>query len=214
MKIYLSIGGSKKVKAFVHELGLGWCIAPDKVMNPNGTPYILDNGAFHAHIHKLPWSENRFKILVKKFPDYDFVVAPDIVCGGGRSLSKSMEYVDQIPGPLYLAVQDGMNAAMVTPFIDRFAGLFVGGSISWKFNTARMWAALAHLYGKKCHAGRVNTWEGYVHMHYCGVDSVDGSYASRHHDDHHIRKYLEHLKHQSQLSMDLAHPTAGSVSER
>lgn len=199
MKIYLSIGGSKKVKAFVRELGLGWCITPDNYMNPGEFPYFLDNGAFHAFIHKKLWSENRFKILVQKCSDYDFIVAPDIVCGGSESLKKSLEYVDKIPRPLYLAVQDGMNAAIVTKVIDQFDGIFIGGSVSWKFSTARMWADLAHLHGKKCHAGRVNTWEGYVHMHCCGVDSVDGSYASRHHDDKHIRKYLDHIKYQRQL---------------
>jgi hypothetical protein len=200
MKIYLSIGGSKKVKAFMRELGLGWCIAPNKVMNPGKFNYILDNGAFHAWNYGEVYIDSAFKILVDKFPNYDFAVAPDIVCGGNRSLNLSLDYVDQIPGPLYLAVQDGMDASMVTKVIDQFDGLFIGGSISWKFQTARMWSDLAHLHGKKCHAGRVNTWEGYVHMHYCGVDSVDGSYASRHHDDKHIRKYLEHLKSQSFLS--------------
>lgn len=174
-------------------------------MNPQEIPYIVDNGAFHDWVHNKPWSENQFKILIKKAPDYDFVVAPDIVCGGNASLNKSLEYVDQIPGPLYLAVQDGMTMASVRPFIDRFDGLFIGGStnvnidISWKFQTARMWADLAHLHGKKCHAGRVNTWEGFVHMHQCGVDSVDGSYASRNQDDRHIRKYLNHLSFQKQL---------------
>jgi hypothetical protein len=204
MKIYLSMGGSKKVQAFVRELGLGWCIAPDKVMDPKGVPYFLDNGAFHAWRHKEPWSENRFKNLVHKLPDYDFVVAPDVVCGGAKSLGRSLEYVGKIPGPLYLAVQDGMNAAMVTQFMDSFDGLFVGGSISWKFNTARMWADLAHLHGMKCHAGRVGTWEGFVHMHYCGVDSVDSSTASRHSDDSHIRKYRDHLVSQTNLQRAFA----------
>jgi hypothetical protein len=200
LKIYLSIGGGQKVRDFIKNYDLaGWCIAPDKVMMPGEFPYILDNGEFHAWNHKKPWSENRFKRLVQKLPNYDFVVAPDIVCGGNRSLNKSLEYVDQIPGPLYLAVQDGMTMASVRPFVDRFDGIFIGGSISWKFQTARMWSDLAHLHGKKCHAGRVGTWEGMIHMHYSGVDSIDSSTASRHQDDTHIRKYLEHLKYQSSL---------------
>lgn len=200
LKIYLSIGGGQTVRDMITKYNLaGWCIAPDKVMNPGEFHFILDNGAFHAHIHGKNWSEHRFKLFVQKFPGYDFVVAPDIVCGGNRSLNKSLEYVDQIPGPLYLAVQDGMTMASVRPFLDRFDGVFIGGSISWKFSTARMWADLAHLHGKKCHAGRVGTWEGMVHMHYSGVDSIDSSTASRHQDDTHIRKYFEHLKYQSRL---------------
>jgi hypothetical protein len=199
MKIYLSIGWNKKVKAFVKEHDLGWCISPDAMMSPGDVPYFLDNGAFHAFIHKKLWSENKFKILVQKYPNYDFVVAPDIVCGGNKSLNHSLMYSDKIQGPLYLAVQDGMTMASVRPYIDSFDGLFIGGSISWKFQTARMWASLAHLHDKKCHAGRVNSWEGYIHMHYSGVDSVDGSTASRHSDDTQIKKYFSHLKYQSKL---------------
>jgi len=199
MKIYLSIGGGKVVWQFVRELGLGWCIAPDKVMSPKEIPYIIDNGAFHAWAHQKEWSETRFKNLVQKLQGYDFVVAPDIVCGGPKSITLSLKYVNQIPGPLYLAVQDGMMACQVTEVIDQFDGLFIGGSISWKFQTARMWADLAHLHKKKCHAGRVNTWEGLTHMHFCGIDSVDASLASRKQTDHHIRKYLNQLQFQSRL---------------
>jgi hypothetical protein len=55
-------------------------------------------------------------------------------------------------------------------------------------------------------------------MHFCGVDSVDGSTASRHDDPRELKKYLDHLKFQSQLvhamPAELAHPIAGSVSKR
>ena len=200
MKIYLSIGGGQTVRDMINKYDLaGWCIAPDKVMNPGDFHYILDNGAFHAWNHGKTWSENRFKRLVQKFPGYDFVVAPDIVCGGDRSLRKSLEYTNQIPGPLYLAVQDGMNAKDVCEHIDLFDGLFIGGSISWKFQTARMWSQICKLYKKKCHAGNVNSYEGLIHMHFSGVDSVDGSTASRHQDDTQIRKYFDHLKTQTTL---------------
>jgi len=112
---------------------------------------------------------------------------------------RSLEYVGKIPAPLYLAVQDGMMACQITDVIDKFDGLFIGGSIPWKFNTARMWADLAHLHGKKCHAGRVGTWEGFIHMHYCGVDSVDTSSPVRNRCDDHIVKYFDHLKFQSRF---------------
>jgi hypothetical protein len=199
MKIYLGIVGSSKVQEFAREHGCGWCLTPDNARDPKELPYFLDNGAFSAWKNQTPWSEKRFLNLINKYPNYDFVVAPDIVCGGTGSLMQSLEYTGKIPGPLYLAVQDGMCANQVTEFVDRFDGLFVGGSIPWKFSTARMWADLAHLHGKKCHAGRVGTWEGFVHMHFSGVDSVDTTTASRHQDDGHIRKYLEYLKYQRQL---------------
>ncbi|MCK9593971.1 MAG: hypothetical protein M0Q91_18375 [Methanoregula sp.] len=117
----------------------------------------------------------------------------------GGDLMTPLEYVGRIPVPLYLAVQDGMTEMDVRPFVDTFDGLFIGGSVSWKWNTARMWADLAHLHGKKCHAGRVGTWEGFLHMHFCGVDSVDTTTPARHQDDSHIVKYLSDLKFQSRL---------------
>ncbi len=212
MKIYLSIGGSRTVKQFVHDLNLGWCIAPGKIMNPKDVPYFLDNGAFAAWKHKRLWDEGPFLKLVEKYPDYEFVVAPDIVCGGRQSLMRSLEYVGKIPGALYLAVQDGMQGNTVSEYIDYFDGLFIGGSIPWKFSTARMWADIAHHHGKKCHAGRVGTWGGLIHMHFSGIDSVDSSTASRHQDDSQIRKYLDHLKNQKTIFQDYRLPKIGGSS--
>ena len=200
MKIYLAIGGNQKVFDFVLKHDLGWCMAPDNARNPKGRPYFLDNGAFNAWKDGTNWEEVKFKSLINRYPDYDFFVYPDIVGGGLKSLYRSLNYVGTIPGKGYLAVQEGMLANNVMEYVDAFDGLFIGGaSLSWKFSTAHMWADLAHLHGKKCHAGRVGTWEGLVHMHCCGVDSVDSSTASRHCDDHHIRKYFDFLKNQKEI---------------
>jgi len=212
MKIYLGVGGSKKVHDFAVSHDCGWLLTPTNARNPPSGTYALDNGAFVAWKNNEEWSEQRFMSLIKRYPDYDFVVAPDIVCGGGQSLMRSLEYVGKIPGPLYLAVQDGMMACEITKVIDRFDGLFIGGSIPWKFNTARMWADLAHLHGKKCHAGRVGTWEGFVHMHCCGVDSVDTTTPSRHQDDSQIRKYLDFLQRQDVLFPRKTAAIPGSIA--
>ena len=203
MRIYLGVVGSKKVHEFAARHGCSWLMTPTNARNPPSGTYALDNGAFVAWKNHEDWSEDRFMSLIRRYPDYDFVVAPDIVCGGRRSLMRSLEYVGKIPAPLYLAVQDGMMACQITEVIDKFDGLFIGGSIPWKFNTARMWADLTHLHGKKCHAGRVGTWEGFIHMHYCGVDSVDTTTPARHQCDDHIVKYFDHLKTQKQLPMEV-----------
>lgn len=200
MKIYLSIGGGKKINRFVVENNLGWCISPTAQMNPKGKPFFLDNGAFKAWEKKEPWNETAFKVLVSKYPGYDFVIAPDIVCGGIASLRQSLKYLGEIPGPMYLAVQDGMNQQLIRPYVESFDGLFVGGSLGWKFKTALDWANLAHFYGKKCHVGRVNQYEGLRFMHFCGVDSVDGSTASRHDNPAELKKYFNHLKYQQTLA--------------
>jgi hypothetical protein len=200
MKIYLGIVGSKKVQTFAKAHKCGWCLTPDNNRSvPHGS-YFLDNGAFSAWKNGTIWNETAFKILVEKYPEYDFAVAPDIVCGGKRSLGQSLAYVGEIPRPLYLAVQDGMTGNEIRDYLVGFDGIFVGGSIPWKFQTARMWADIAHLEGLKCHAGRVGTWEGFIHMYFCGVDSVDTTTASRNQDDSHIRKYLDHIVSQKQLN--------------
>jgi hypothetical protein len=218
MMIYESIGGGKKINAFVKEHNLGWCLAPDNIMNPNGQPYFHDCGTFHDKVHGKAWEIDPFKRLVAKYPDYDFVVLPDIpqinpVCdrNEGRklamaSLRMSLSYLDKIPSPVYLAVQDWMRQDDISPYVDSVDGLFVGGSLEWKMKTALDWANLAHLHKKKCHVGRVNQYESLRFMHFCGVDSVDGSTASRHDDPSEIQKYFDHLKYQTQLKQQEQHP--------
>jgi hypothetical protein len=211
MKIYISIGRGKKINKCVKDHDLGWGLAPDNCSNPGDLSYFHDNGKFHAEVHQKPWTPNPFKILMKKYPNYDFVVIPDVpqinptkdrVIGRKLallSIRESINYIDKIPGPAYFAVQDWMMQSDITPLIERVDGLFVGGSLEWKIKTAFDWSNLAHAYKKKCHVGRVNQYETLRYMHYCGIDSVDGSTASRHDDPKEIEKYFNHLKYQRQL---------------
>lgn len=200
MIIYLSIVGSKKVREFQKKWGCGWCLTPDNNRENEG-PYFLDNGAFAAYKNTQQYDPERFYKLLQRFPDYDFAVVPDIVCGGLTSLKWSLSFMETslFKGPAYLAVQDGMKASDVIPFLDKFQGIFVGGSIPWKMQTMRMWSDYAHLYKLKCHVGRIGTYEGFIQAHFAGVDSVDTTTPSRHQNDYHIRKYYEHLQFQSEL---------------
>lgn len=211
MEIYISIGGGKKMNPFVVENNLGWCLAPDNDSNPKNQKYFLDNGKFHAEAHNKPWTENPFKRLLAKYPNYDFCVLPDKpqinpvrdrVLGrklATQSIQESLKYISEIPDPLYFAVQDWMMQSDIIPLIERVDGLFVGGSLEWKIKTAMDWSNMAHAWGKKCHVGRVNQYETLRYMHYCGVDSVDGSTASRHDDPRELIKYFDHLKYQRTL---------------
>jgi hypothetical protein len=201
VKIYLGIVGDHRVQAFAEKHDCGWCLTPENNRSIPSGSYFLDNGAFTAWKNQKKWNENKFFDLLKKYPDYDFVVVPDIVCGGIKSLELSKRYAVAIPRPRYLAAQDGMLLNDVMFNLDLFDGIFIGGSIPWKFQTASAWSQLAHNHDLKCHAGRVGTWEGMIHMHFCGADSVDSTTASRHQSDYHIQKYYDHLKNQSQLGM-------------
>jgi len=198
MKIYLGIGGSEIVQKFKKKWNCGWLLNPENHRKNDG-PYILDNGAFAAWKNKTIWNEVKFKVLVNKYPDYDFVIAPDVVCGGLQSLGRSLLYVGKLSAPLYLAVQDGMTMANIRPHLEHFDGIFVGGSIPWKYQTMRMWSDIAHLHKLKCHVGRIGTYEGFIQAHFAGVDSVDTTTPVRNRTDYHIRKYYEHLKYQQEL---------------
>jgi hypothetical protein len=91
-----------------------------------------------------------------------------------------MSYLDIVKGiPRYLALQDGMTVADVEPLMNDIEGLFIGGTVSWKYRTMEVWVWLAHKYNKKCHVGRIGTMEGYKHCYLRNVDSVDGSNPSR-----------------------------------
>jgi hypothetical protein len=211
MMIYESIGGGKKINAFVKEHELGWCLAPDNMMNPNGQRYFHDNGKFHAAIHNKPWGANPFKRLIAKYQDYDFVVYPDVpqiyrtydaVVGRKlalASLKESEQYFGEIPRPAYLAVQDYMMQIDIIPYLDEIDGIFVGGSPEWKIKTMFDWANFAKAHKKKSHAGRINPYELLRYAHFSGLDSVDGSTASRHDDPTELKKYFDHLKYQQQL---------------
>jgi hypothetical protein len=61
------------------------------------------------------------------------------------------------------------------------------------------WAESAHLEGLKCHVGRIGSYAGYLLCHYAGIDSVDGTYPSRNQDERPLKRYYEHLAHQSNL---------------
>ena len=217
MKLYISIGGGKIINEFVLANNLGWCLSPSSPMDPKGQSYIIDNGAFRSAKNSEPFNLTAFKVLVSKYRNPDFVILPDIPQIvptfdqkvkrklALQSLGRSLKYLDELPHPYYLPVQDGITQKDIIEYIDQVDGIFVGGTLNikeqwgWKVKTALDWANLAHLYKKKCHVGRINQCETLLYMDYCGVDSIDGSTASRHDDVTELRKYFEHLKYQTKL---------------
>jgi len=196
MKIYLGIVGSKKVHAFAQDHHCGWVLTPDNHRNVPSGSYFLDNGAFSAWKNNKPYKIEPFLKLIEKYPDFDFLVVPDIVCGGMDSFRYSQSVVHNLPQPRYLAVQDGMRINDIFFNLENYDGIFVGGSIDWKYRTAIHWADVAHHQGLKCHVGRVGTWEGLTIMDRWGIDSVDTTTPSRHQCDAHIVKYQDQIQHQ------------------
>lgn len=105
-------------------------------------------------------------------------VVPDLIAAGNASIDFSMSWRSRLPRewPLYLAVQDGMDAERVENLIacDLFAGIFLGGSTAFKA-TAPMWCAMAHKYGARFHYGRCSSIKTWNRARAMGADSVDSS---------------------------------------
>lgn len=177
--------GSPKQIAQLAEAGFGMMLGPT---TPKSTAlrYALDNGAFPCWLKKRPWDEAAFMKLLDTVEKYerkpDFGCCPDIVAGGLKSLEFSLAWMERLPScyPWYLAVQDGMTEADVSPALPRFAGLFVGGSTDWKMSSSPIWVRLAHQNGKPVHIGRVNTVARALTVgKLYGADSFDGNNWNR-----------------------------------
>jgi hypothetical protein len=139
---------------------------------------VLDNGAFAAWKSGKPFSAERFAERAEEYAPLKpvFAVLPDVVGGGAASLEMSMSWLPRLPQSIrwYLAVQDGMTPALVTPTLRDIDGLFLGGTTAFKA-TAWEWAALAHAHKKKFHYARVSSPLFYRRALDCGADSCDSS---------------------------------------
>jgi len=145
--------------------------------------WALDNGAYKAYTDGMEFDENRFlKTLYEKLPKSemvpDFIVVPDLVGKGQESLTFSLKWIEKLKGLIYnwyLAVQDGMEIDEIEKVIDKFDGIFVGGTVKWKVKTGEYWVKLAHKHSKPCHIGRVGVFRRIVWAKRIGADSIDST---------------------------------------
>jgi hypothetical protein len=192
MKIYLGLvsRGSKKAKEIRKE-GWGVVVVPElrKKFCPETFPlYFVDNGAFVFWKRGLPFDEKPFlktldqvSEIVEKFGVLpSFVVVPDLVAQGLKSLDFSLLWLERLKReflqfPYALALQDGMEPEYIETVIDEFDYLFVGGTLRWKVRTGETWVRLAHQHRKKCHIGRVGTAKRVRWARRIGADSIDSA---------------------------------------
>jgi len=155
-------------------------------------PCAIDNGAFQAWRRGYPFIESLFwKLLVDSYMggvsvQNTFIVVPDIVAGGEESFHFSVEWIrHKLQGSprLAFAVQDGMTPKLFYAWHRKsISHIFVGGTIKWKWRTAKEWCDFAHEHGLKCHIGRVGTVDDLRRAKRIGADSVDGTYMMRNDD--------------------------------
>lgn len=183
MLIYL---GSTRDKRFVQEMrahGIGECwVAGGPAKRPIAKDFMVDNGAYGAWVNKTDWKPQPFLDAIRALDRVpNFIVCPDLPARGNESLVFSMNWVEVVgeKGPVVLAVQDGVSVPMVSRALvkGRFAGLFVGGTTKWKWQTAPLWCRMANEMGLLCHIGRAATPRGIRRALECGATSLDGNQA-------------------------------------
>lgn len=183
MILYASQTNTRRNLAIMRSYGWRLMIAATGQWNTHHFPYALDNGAWHCFQHGKGWDPMLFQLLLLRLGDgADFVVVPDIVAGGLESLAFSAEWLTRLDGLAcrkLIAVQDGMREDDVAPLLGDDVGIFVGGSTEWKESTIPAWGALRRATACYMHVGRVNTARRIRKCLAAGVDSIDGSSASR-----------------------------------
>lgn len=182
---YASRTGTKRNLEALWQAGWRLMLSPKGMMNGLDPKwrYALDNGAWWAFQNKQPFDVPAFEQAVARFgPGADFIVVPDIVCGGVESLTRSRRWWENLrlrpelrDVVLMIAVQDGFEPRHVAPMLGPKTGVFVGGSTGFKESTMARWCALARDHGAPSHVVRVNTIRRIALCAAAGADSFDGT---------------------------------------
>lgn len=200
MKIYFACPAGKRRDSIVKEHGdkFGACLTRDTFnsVTANKMPWFLDNGAFHDFKTQKVFNSTKFynrllkvEIEVRQgiLSEPDFVVVPDIVGEGLKSLVRSLEWVEYLDdvfphNKYYLAVQDGMSFTHIENVIKarKFDGIFIGGSKPWKYKNGKTLVDIAHKYGLPVHCGGIGTRKNIMWAKSIGIDSVDSGVAMIH----------------------------------
>jgi hypothetical protein len=190
VKVYLGEPTGKKV-AEVRELGFGAVITPYQLRKPYPYKfhyYFVDNGAYKLYLEGKEFNGDDYlrcleKVAESFYPQLpDFIVLPDVVAGGERSLELSASWSDRLRRlypdfPQALVVQDGMKPEQVDAFVKTYfpAVIFVGGSDNWKELTGEFWVKFSHERGLKAHVGRAGTKRRVRLAKSWGADSIDSA---------------------------------------
>lgn len=180
---YASRTGSGKTLRALREHSWRLLVSATGVHRTEGFPYAVDNGAWTAFNQKRPFNEALFSSVLKKLGrGADWVVVPDIVEGGLKSLEFSLRWLPRVASESrrqLVAVQDGMSPGDVECLLSPTVGLFVGGSTDWKLGTMRSWGELAAKRQCWLHIGRVNSERRIALCAAAGAHSFDGTSATK-----------------------------------
>ncbi len=179
---YASRTGTRRNLAALAAANWKLLISAKGVLRTEGMDYAIDNGAWTAFQTGQPFDETAFSRVVDRLGEQaDWIVVPDIVAGGLKSLDYSLTWLNRLrglPTPLLIAVQDGMTPADVSQFLSPAVGIFIGGSTEWKESSAQMWGELARKRNCYLHVGRVNSQRRIAICAAAGASSFDGTSVS------------------------------------
>jgi len=214
MQIYTGATVGEKLEQ-IKEYGLGIMISPSPTFLPRkewvDISCAFDNGAFQAHQRGYPFRDDNFwaalNLAYSIGISLDFLVCPDIVGGGRRSLEYSLEWAEKLKSAprLALVVQndirtketplrksEDMTPEMLSQYdIISFSHLFIGGTVEWKWQTADMWVKYAHKIGLKCHIGQCGQLKYLKFAEHIQADSVDSTSFVRNGSWSIIGEYLQ-----------------------
>lgn len=171
---------SKEIVLLLQKHGWGRMLIDRTVKLYPGEPWGFDNGAFRDWKNGNSFNDKAFLSRLDKIYSLGrpiLSVVPDLVAQGKRSLEFSLDWLEKLPQdwPWYLALQDGMIISDIEPIINRFTGLFLGGTDKFK-STALWWCRLAHKHGKKFHYARAGTQRKLRHARIIRADSCDSAF--------------------------------------
>lgn len=201
MRIYTGQTTGTKLEK-IKSLDLGICISSNPNTSPSKdfgqVPCFLDNGAFSCYAKGYPFQEDVFlKTMSKAYAfgiKLDFIVCPDLLMKGKESLQYSMEWARgnlKTASNLALVVQDGITPEHITDWYvwDRFTHLFIGGSVDWKWETAKIWREYTKEMGKKLHIGQCGQLKYLKRAYELGADSVDSTSFCRNESWHIVEEF-------------------------
>lgn len=146
-------------------------------------PYAIDNGAWADFRAGRPFDEDAFERLLEKLgASSDWIVLPDIVAGGLKSLELSLRWSNRcraVSDLVLIAVQDGMEPSDLVNVVGPHVGIFLGGSTEWKLERMADWGQFCAERGLWYHVARVNTRKRFRMAHAAGAASIDGTSATR-----------------------------------
>lgn len=190
MICYASRTATRRNIEALRDAGWRWIVGPHDGRGARlfGMRHALDNGAWPAFQQGREWDEEAFVRSLGQFGETaDFIVVPDVVADREASLARTAEWLPHLrwrpdlgQARLLIAVQDGMTFADIEPFlIEPRIGLFLGGSTDWKVAAIEPWGRWAKARGRYLHVGRVNTARRIALCAAGGVDSIDGTSATK-----------------------------------